>query len=130
VNLPRSGAGRGAGGGMVPGMADITDTAAFKAVAAQVTAELLTRGLDVLDVTVVNILAEKVKQVAEGADMLPKTALGYIKPEVVAGYIADFAAASYDGGSAICQVARFLLADGPRALGADGFADRCACVFL
>jgi hypothetical protein len=85
-------------------MADIRNTSAFKAVAAQVTADLLTRGLDVEDVTVVNILAAKVEGVAAHAGMTPRTALTYCDPAVIAGHIADFAAGSHDGNSAIRPV--------------------------
>jgi hypothetical protein len=83
---------------------DIRNTTAFKAVAANVTADLLTRGLDVQDVTVVNILAAKVEDVAARAGMTPQAALKYCDPAVIAGHIADFAADSHDGSFAIRPV--------------------------
>ncbi|MFG2563050.1 hypothetical protein [Streptomyces sp. NPDC048496] len=69
-------------------MADIRNTAAFKALAAQTEAELLTRGLDVVPVAVHNVLAHAVATVADRLDIQPRSALRYIEPSTIADQIA------------------------------------------
>ncbi|MCJ1676192.1 hypothetical protein MTF65_02210 [Streptomyces sp. APSN-46.1] len=69
-------------------MADIRNTQAFKALAAQTEAELLTRGLDVVPVAVHNVLAHAVATVADRLDIQPRSALRYIEPSAIADQIA------------------------------------------
>ncbi|MDG4859042.1 hypothetical protein P8605_12905 [Streptomyces sp. T-3] len=78
-------------------MADIKNTQDFKALLAQVEAELLTRGLDVVPIAVRNVLAHAVHTIAGQAGLQPRSALRYIDPAVIADQIAEAGAESTDG---------------------------------
>ncbi|GAA2931233.1 hypothetical protein GCM10011428_55900 [Streptomyces violaceus] len=78
-------------------MADIRNTKAFKALATQTEAELLTRGLDVVSVAVTNVLAHNVEMVADQLGIQPRSALRYIEPTAVADQIAKASAVDTDG---------------------------------
>ncbi|MFZ4284606.1 hypothetical protein [Streptomyces rhizosphaericola] len=78
-------------------MADIRNTKAFKALATQTEAELLTRGLDVVSVAVTNVLAHNVELVAGRLGIQPRSALPYIEPSAVADQIAKASAIDADG---------------------------------
>ena len=78
-------------------MADIRNSKAFKALAAQTEAELLTRGLDVVSVAVHNVLAHNVTLVAERLGIQPRSALRYIEPAAVADQIAQASAPDTEG---------------------------------
>ncbi|MFE7454738.1 hypothetical protein [Streptomyces griseus] len=78
-------------------MADIRNTKAFKALAAQTEAELLTRGLDVVSVAVTNVLAHNVERVAGRLGIQPRSALRYMEPSAVAEQIAKASAMDTDG---------------------------------
>ncbi|MFF3959138.1 hypothetical protein ACFYY1_38990 [Streptomyces sp. NPDC001890] len=78
-------------------MADIRNTKAFKALATQTEAELLTRGLDVVSVAVTNVLAHNVAMVADRLGIQPRSALRYIEPSAVAEQIAQASAVDTDG---------------------------------
>jgi len=69
-------------------VADIRNSQAFKALAAQTEAELLTRGLDVVPVAVHNVLAYTVTMVADRMGIQPRSALRYIEPSAIADQIA------------------------------------------
>ncbi|MEZ0092517.1 hypothetical protein [Streptacidiphilus sp. EB129] len=77
--------------------ADVRNTAGFKALATQVSAELLLRGLDVQQVAVVNVLAHMVGLVAQQLGIQPRAALRYIEPGVVADQIAAAGDPDTDG---------------------------------
>ncbi|MCY0945682.1 hypothetical protein [Streptomyces antarcticus] len=79
-------------------MADIRNTAAFKALAVQTSAELLTRGLDVVPVAVHNVLAHTVTMVADRMGIQPRSALRYIEPSVIADQIAKAGGPGAEGG--------------------------------
>ncbi|MEU5417862.1 hypothetical protein [Streptomyces sp. NPDC020667] len=82
-------------------MADIRNAQAFKALAAQTEAELLTRGLDVVSVAVTNVLAHNVTMVAERLGIQPRSALRYIEPAAVADQIAEASAVESEGAHAV-----------------------------
>ena len=69
-------------------VADIRNTQAFKALATQTEAELLTRGRNVVSVAVTNVLAHNVAMVADRLGIQPRSALRYIEPSAVADQIA------------------------------------------
>ncbi|MDH6111382.1 hypothetical protein P3T36_004536 [Kitasatospora sp. MAP12-15] len=82
-------------------MADVRNTAEFKALAAQTTAVLLTRGLEVEPVAVHNVLAHMVDVVATGLGIQPRSALRYVEPETVADKIAEAAAHDTAGSESV-----------------------------
>lgn len=85
-------------------MADVRNTAAFKAVAAQVSAELLLRGLNVETVAVVNVTAHMVELVAERMGIQPRSALKYIDTGAVADRIAEAGSADTEGAHTVLAV--------------------------
>ncbi|MEU9000905.1 hypothetical protein [Streptomyces sp. NPDC048551] len=82
-------------------MADIRNTAAFKALAAQTESELLTRGLDVVPVAVHNVLAHAVATVADRMDIQPRSALRYVEPSTIADQIAKAGDPAAEGAHAV-----------------------------
>lgn len=78
-------------------VADIRNTKAFKALATQTEAELLTRGLDVVSVAVTNILAHNVTMVADRLGIQPRSALRYIEPCAVADQIVKVSTVGTEG---------------------------------
>jgi hypothetical protein len=78
-------------------VADIRNTKAFKALATQTEAELLTRGLDVVSVAVTNVLAHNITMVADRLGIQPRSALRYIEPSAVADQIAKATAVDTEG---------------------------------
>lgn len=82
-------------------MADIKHTAAFKALATQTEAELLTRGLDVVPVAVHNVLAHNVRMVADRLGIQPRSALRYIEPSAIADQIAKAGDPAAEGAEAV-----------------------------
>ncbi|MEV4560013.1 hypothetical protein AB0K51_23900 [Kitasatospora sp. NPDC049285] len=81
-------------------MPDIRTSKAFKALATQTEAELLTRGLDVVSVAVTNVLAHNVTVVAQRLGIQPRSALRYIEPAAVADQIANASALGTPGADA------------------------------
>ncbi|WP_331765368.1 hypothetical protein OG747_52940 (plasmid) [Streptomyces sp. NBC_01384] len=88
-------------GSTLVSVADIRNTQAFKALAAQTEAELLTRGLDVVSVAVANALAHNVTMVADQLGIQPRSALRYIEPSAVADQIAETSTVDTDGAHTI-----------------------------
>lgn len=85
-------------------MADTRNTKAFKALATQTEAELLTRGLDVVSVAVTNVLAHNVEMVADRLGIQPRSALRYIEPSAVANQIAKASAVDTDAAHTVHSV--------------------------
>ncbi|WP_031525925.1 hypothetical protein [Streptomyces sp. NRRL F-5123] len=68
-------------------MPDIRQSVDFKAVVAQTSAVLLTRGVEVESVAVRDVVGLMVRSVAERMDMAPEEALRLVVPETVADAI-------------------------------------------